>query len=262
MKYIQIQEGGHPFANDDLTFLQTSLQEGILGLAKMYGSNCILWGFNRFETTIEVEGIGPVAAYGFTPGWLVVNNKLVRFSGETYTFAASYNDYYVSTTPDGTIADQVMYADSTLKTIYWDEYASLTTSGSILLSEIEKRRIGPTDWRTVGGLGQPAFEAGWSQLTSPTIPLRFRHMHGCVEFSGGAQRATSIGTTASQIMTLPVECRPAYSYVQSISISDGTDRNNAVVIVDTNGAVYVRADTGSSLTAAIVRLDGIRIPLT
>lgn len=259
MKFLQLYEGGHPFSNDDLIFLQTCFAEQFGALSRMYGQHYILSGVTKTSDTIDL-GFGPVPALVFSSGWIVLNYELLYFAGQTI-LAADYTTAKISSTPN-TVGDAVMYDDGVSKQVTWDRNAIISaSSGPVNLDVIDKRRVGVTAWRSVGTAGQPAFEAGWSELTSPTIPLRFRHMHGCVEFAGGAQRATSIGTTASQIFTLPVECRPAYSYVQSISISDGTDRNNAVLIVNTDGAVYVRADTGSSLTAAIVRLDGIRIPL-
>lgn len=261
MKKLTIYEGGHPFSNDDINYLQDAYTEAISNLTKIYGTTYILHGLNRTSTTVEIIPGVPVPAYQYSAGWVVVNNEPCYFQEQTI-LEANYNTAYISTASEDD-GDPVLYDDSISKPIYFKRRAFISaSSGTMLLSDFDKLRVARYDWITVGGGGAaPAFEAGWGSLTSPTIPLRFRHNHGGVEFSGGCYKASSIGTTATLLFTLPELYRPKYATVLSIVINDNTDRNHASLIINTTGEVYVRADSGSALTTVSVRLDGVRFPL-
>jgi hypothetical protein len=261
MKFIQLQTGGHPFANDDLTFMQTCFQEALSGLTRMYGPHYVLSGFGKSDVSIETD-FGPVPGIAFSEGWCVINNEIMYFPGQSI-FASGYLTAKMSTVPN-VVGDPVLYADTLAKQVYWDRRVFISAStGPINLSDFDKRRVGLNTWVSVGSGGTaPAYSVNWGNTTSPANPVKFRHFGGFVDLSGWANNGYGIGPAGPVVFILPVNCRPSVPFSTTVPTWDGSsNRSYAILVVNTDGTVTVLPPTSGAILEHNVSFDNIRIPL-
>lgn len=259
MKRLVLNPGGHPLANDDLIFLQSEFKEVVDQLMAVYGTTFILTGVEQTAVDLVISGV-TIPGYRYSDGWICINGELRRFYQQEI-FVDHLPTAFINVN-DGAIGDAVLYADGANKSVYYENIAFINLIASPYpLTSLLRKRIGGDAWKQVGAVGQPAYSAGWASLTSPTIHLRYRVFQGYLELRGGCFKNSNIGSTADLIFTLPDAYRPSEACVVATIINDSTDRVAAAIIINTNGTVFVRAVSGSSLGTTAVRFDGIRIPL-
>jgi hypothetical protein len=260
MKFIQLQTGGHPFANDDLTFLQACFQEALAALTRVYGAHYIISGFDKSDVSIETP-FGPVPGIAFSEGWCVLNNEIMYFPGQSI-FSSSYLTAKMSTVPN-VVGDPVLYADTLAKQVYWDRRVFISAStGPINLSDFDKRRVGLNSWVSVGSGGTaPAYSVNWGNTTSPSNPVKFRHLGGFVDLSGWASKG--IAPAGTVVFILPVNCRPSVTFTTTVPTWDSSsNRSYAILNINTDGTVNVLPPTSEPLVGVHnVSFDNVRIPL-
>lgn len=109
-----------------------------------------------------------------------------------------------------------------------------------------------TEWATVGGLGQPAFQNSWNFNTNPVKFKKDNSGFVCIE------GICSGGTSGTTVFTLPAGFRPSNSKRfrgSSNSLSSGEEQ---YLSVDTSGNVYVNySDSGTP----VIFLDAIRFAI-
>lgn len=126
MNLLKDYTGGHDLSIDDLTFLQTVMRDGFAAMCAKYGSNFILSGCERSDTTIDFTFTNPfpppptitasTPAYAFTPGIVVVNGEICVFDGQTIFKDDWASANFVVNETNG--SPQVLYKDGQLRDVY------------------------------------------------------------------------------------------------------------------------------------------------
>jgi hypothetical protein len=117
-------------------------------------------------------------------------------------------------------------------------------------------------WHTVGGVGEPAFAAGWSNAGAPFAGLNFRHTaNNTVALAGVVTRGAV--AAPSTIFTLPVGYRPNRSVPIIVTAigSDAAFQANEVLVIHTDGTVVLTSWTGTGIIVP-VSLEGVEFYLS
>lgn len=98
---------------------------------------------------------------------------------------------------------------------------------------------------------------------TPAIFWRYRKVGDNLQFTGAVTTGDSVSDSTSYLITtLPLAYRPAVRQVFAVGIGNELNRYSGLLVVLPNGQVFIRLNTGVSLTGMTVYLSNISIPLT
>ncbi len=160
MNYLRIPSGGMPFEGDDLLFMQDALYGGILAIANALSSQDLGVFENYILSGCEIAHDG--SGGSISPGWIVVEGKLVYFAGYDnpnwpYALEDSSLSLNISYDPAGNevFADAISKDTYELRTAIYREFENapieIRLDNPKRLADVLKERVGREDYVRIGG---------------------------------------------------------------------------------------------------------------
>lgn len=117
--------GGLPYVQETFDWMQDSYRKAFTSIAQLLGDKVIVSGCQ-------------VVGGNVTDGWITYNGELVRFVGGAYVAGDQ-----VSVADDTTSAlNPATYGDNTVRTIYYEKLAKISTPGLFPFTDLKPANIG------------------------------------------------------------------------------------------------------------------------
>lgn len=214
----QLNDGGHPFENDDIAWLQGGITETVRDVIDSFIPNgtpiCVLKGLG-----VSFGG----STTSVTDGVMLLDNEVYSYSGTTqYNFPPQALEFYVrEQTPKGSRN----YANGSVNVVHVLETISVRaeSTGSpytnpmclvnfvggagnrlekFLVNKLDfttlKNRL-ISDWYEVGGVGNPIFQNSFTSVSGFPFSYRYNYVTKRVEFQGKL--------TGNAALDDPIVCR-------------------------------------------------------
>jgi hypothetical protein len=198
------------------------------------------------------DSYGMLIDYGNTGGmWL----NILGFSSDSDNAGQATGAIRIASAPQPVVFDGLTINTTADYGLQYLNAANLTVnSGSIIAAvsplnngggngtvKINGDGILGVDWNYIGGTGQPAFGAGWSNVGAGNAEMAYRLQGSNVILNGYVKNSTAANTAA--IFTLPASLQPNSQQIFAC-VENGTVYGNSVV-VQTNGEVVMFAAAGA-----------------
>lgn len=175
MKKIVAYEGGHPFAIDDLLYLQNIVADSFAQLSKIWGDYFVLSGCQRTDTTytITLPGFPPAVmpAYQFAAGYVCIGGEICQFPGQII-LQQDYDtaNFVINEANDGAA---IVYEDGQLRSVYKNRTASIASGTIGVPGNVPTVDFSRREWR--GGIF----------INTDNNEILVRRVNDTVEFGAG-----------------------------------------------------------------------------
>jgi hypothetical protein len=235
MNRFDIQNGGHPLSGDDLKYFQTAVKDtfkGSMECLRGKGPNDVV----ILNGCVISEGGGN---FTHTEGYVWIDGEIYFVPAKVL---ATPIDTLYSFTVTETVDKVKVYKNASSVNVRFKRICIIQSLNvGTPTSFTDDNRIEnllvfnqKTAWRSVGAMGEPAYEASWSG----SAKVRMNKL-GKIEL-GGSATITSMGGTDREIWILDAGDRPLTDkHFVVKGIDNGTDAPILISIIASTGEVKI-----------------------